>query len=70
MKFAGNPIRSLSEAAVLLGVVVAPALLLAAGGCRGPEESGNGGKGANDVEPDCSRRPFDIMAIYALYQSR
>ena len=67
MKFAGNPIRSLSEAAVLLGV--ATALLLAAEGYRRPEESSGGGKGANGVEPDCSPHPFDVMAIYVLYQN-
>ena len=77
MKSPGNPIRSLSSAAaVLLGIVVAA---IAVAGFHTHVTTRGGvlifGRRENEVaqitdEPDCSPTPFDIMAIYALYQSR
>ena len=52
MKFVGNPIRSLSV----------PTAVPLALGQRGSEAA------KRTDEPDCSPRPFDILAVYALYQ--
>ena len=63
-----------ADIATLLSALAGALLALAAVACASPAPTAVSGE-AHDAdcsaldEPDCSPYPFDIMAIYALYQS-